>query len=115
MDDVEEIERILAAPTLRRADAREMMVFARKLTERVPAVQVRQYAHLKFFCDWALHTKIDRSKAGALVLANLHDIVADEVKNHSGKAAERLGETLSLERVRTDQMTWSSSLAAPPR
>jgi|SoiMethySBSTD1v2_1073268.scaffolds.fasta_scaffold924546_3 hypothetical protein len=72
---VKEIVDILASSPLRKNDVRSLLTLARILTDLVPAVQVRQYPHLEFFCDWTVHAVLDRSKAGALVLAALQEVV----------------------------------------
>jgi hypothetical protein len=77
MDDeiVLKIQRTIATSKPEEAHVAHLLSLARKLIERVPAIQVRQFPVLKFYCDWSLHSKIDRSEAGGTLLAKLHDIV----------------------------------------
>lgn len=52
---------------------------ARKLIERLSDEERRSHARLNFYCDWCLHSKIDRSEAGARILNRLHEIVVEHM------------------------------------
>lgn len=39
------------------------------------------FAHVKFFCDWSLHHKIDRSLAGSTVIVNINKALSDNRHN----------------------------------
>jgi hypothetical protein len=106
MDDeiVFKLGRTISASPLNEPAVQHILVLARKLTERVPALQIHKYPLLKFYCDWTLHSKIDRSEAGGQVLAQLHKIIADEIEQPGdlGKFTQSLSAAMSLGQVRAD-------------
>jgi hypothetical protein len=106
MDDeiVVKIQRTIATSKPEEAHVVHLLSLARKLIERVPALQVRQFSVLKFYCDWSLHSKIDRSEAGGTLLAKLHDIVSADLDSPGSIQAfvADLGRALSLDQVRDD-------------
>ena len=105
MDDevVAKIHQAIVAHPLREADVHHLLALARKLIERVPLDARKTYALLNFYCDWTLHSKIDRSEAGATILVRLHDIIADHL-NQTDTAAliTGLSRALSLSDVRNE-------------
>lgn len=106
MDDeiIAKIQRALATSTPEEAHVVHLLSLARKLIERVPAIQVRQFSVLKFYCDWSLHSKIDRSETGGTLLAKLHDIVRADLDSPGDirTFVAELGRALSLDQVRND-------------
>jgi len=97
---LDKISRTLASP-MREADVQHLFTLARKLIGRTPKGDRKQYALLKFYCDWTMHPDIDRSDAGASILADAHNIIADHLqkKDNSTFAAD-LSAALSLNIVR---------------
>ncbi len=59
------------------------------------------YSLLKLYCDWTMHPDIDRSNAGAEILATAHQIIADHLtrSNNAGFASD-MTSALSLSTVR---------------
>ena len=103
MDDeiIEKIRRAIGTNPLREADVHHLFALARKLIERVAAADRGAYALLNFYCDWTLHSEIDRSEAGAKILSDLHEIVADHLKKTDNSTLmSDLSAALSLGEVR---------------
>jgi hypothetical protein len=92
---------LLAAP-MSEADVQHLFTLARKLIGRAPKGDRKQFALLKFYCDWTMHPDIDRSDTGASILADAHNIIADHLqkKDNSTLVAD-LTAALSLSTVRT--------------
>jgi hypothetical protein len=103
MDDevIDKIRRAIAAIPLREPDVHHLFALARKLIERVPSAARGTYSLLNFYCDWTLHSEIDRSEAGAKILARLHEIIADHLKKADNSTLiTDLSRALSLSEVR---------------
>ncbi len=104
MDDqfLEKINRIAASP-LTEAEVQHLLILTRKLIERVPQTDRPQYALLRFYCDWTVHLGIDRSAAGAEILARIHELTADHLqKKDNSSFASDLSAALSLNEVRIE-------------
>jgi hypothetical protein len=103
MDDevIEKIRRTIVAAPMREADAHHVFALARKLVERLSADDRVNYALLNFYCDWTLHSEIDRSEAGGKILARLHEIVAEHLKKADNSSLiTDLSAALSLGQLR---------------
>ena len=108
MDDevIQKIRRAIRAAPLREANVHHLFALTRKLIERVPAAARPTYALLNFYCDWTLHSEINRSEAGAKILARLHEIVADHLKKTDNSTLmSDLSGALSLGQVRDELNT----------
>ena len=78
-----------------------LFTLTRKLIERVPTADRSRFSLLKFYCDWTLHSDIDRSEAGAAVLGRLHEILVDHLKkSDNAMLVAELTTALSLSDVR---------------
>jgi hypothetical protein len=98
---LDKISRLLASP-MTEADVQHLFTLARKLVDRAPKGDRKQFALLKFYCDWTMHPNIDRSDAGASILADAHNIIADHLqKTDNSTFAADLTAALSLSTVRT--------------
>jgi hypothetical protein len=98
---IEKIRQAVTATPLREADVHHLFALARKLIER--ARSPATYALLNFYCDWTLHSEINRSEAGGRILARLHDIIADNLKNtDNARLIAELSGALSLGDVRNE-------------
>jgi hypothetical protein len=98
---IEKIRQAVTATPLREADVHHLFALARKLIERAPSRAT--YALLNFYCDWTLHSEINRSERGAKILAHLHDIIADHLKNtDNARLIAGLSGALSLGEVRNE-------------
>ena len=73
--EIEKIESIASRATLEESHVQHLFTLTRKLIERVPKAERSDYSLLKFYCDWTLHTEIDRSKEGESILAQIHNIL----------------------------------------
>jgi hypothetical protein len=105
MDDevVGKIRGVVAGARWREADVVYLFAQARKLIERVTNAERPSYARLNFYCDWCLHSKIDRSEAGARILSRLHGIVVEHMKKTDTDALiVELSAALSLGDVRNE-------------
>jgi hypothetical protein len=93
------------------AQAVYLMVGVRKLLEQQPAKEddeYRQYEYLKFHCDWALHSKLDRGMAQRILrlfdAANLELKAGGELKNlpsHQHREIEFISKMTYFERELT--------------
>ena len=105
MDDevIDKIRRAIGADPLREPDVHHLFALVRKLIERVPSGTRKAYALLNFYCDWTLHSEINRSEPGAKILARLSEIIADHLKktDNSTLIAD-LSRALSLSGVRNE-------------
>lgn len=103
---IEKINSIAARLSLEEAHVQHLFTLARKLIERVSVGDRPNYAVLKFYCDWTLHSEIDRSEVGALVLSRIHKIILDNLRktDNSGMAHD-LTNALSLNEARTQLNT----------
>ena len=59
------------------------MVLTRKLLEAMPSKKRQEYRTLQFYCDWVVHTKLDREGAERL-LKKGSEQESDEVPNWRG-------------------------------
>lgn len=95
--------RTLNLSPLSESEVQHLFTLIRKLTEKVPDKDLSRYALIKFYCDWTLHSKIDRSTAGAKIVARIHDIILDHLKRRdSSSFATEITEALSLETARKE-------------
>jgi hypothetical protein len=100
---VAKIKRALIDAPITEAGVQHILALSRKLTEKIPRDDWGKYALLKFYCDWTVHSKIDRSEAGAEILARLHMVVAEHLKKSDNTNLVRdLSRTLSLDGVRNE-------------
>ncbi len=97
---VEKIERI-SEKDLTEAEVGHLFTLVRKLIERVPKSDRPQYALLKFYCDWTVHSKIDRSEEGAKIIEKVHDIILKHFnKSNTNELITDLTSVLSLDDAR---------------
>jgi hypothetical protein len=101
LEILNKISQLIASP-MREADVQHLFTLARKLIDKVPSSDRKQFSLLKFYCDWTMHPGIDRSESGASILANAHNIIADHLqKQDNSTFAADLTAALSLNTVRT--------------
>lgn len=95
---VEKIISIASSP-IEEARIHHLFALSRKLIERVP--NKTQYALLRFYCDWTVHSEIDRSKEGELLLSRIHNIILKHLKiSDNSSLVSELTEALSFETLR---------------
>jgi hypothetical protein len=88
---------------LTKSDVHRLFTLARKLIERLQKKDRVRYALLNFYCDWTLHSKIDRSTGGSLVLARIHDVIFSHLKTtDTSSIASDLTAALSFDAVRAE-------------
>lgn len=91
----------IASHQLEEARVQHIFTLARKLIERLPDVEHINYALLKFYCDWTMHSQIDKSKEGALIISRIHDTILDHLsRKDNTDMADDLSRVLSLEELR---------------
>ena len=100
-EQVAKLEAIAQNPSVSEASVHHMFTLGRKLVERLPDADRSNFALVKFYGDWTVHTKIDRSKVGAGVLQRVADIVFDQMKRTDTTTMTRdLTDALSFDRTR---------------
>lgn len=98
---VAKITAIAEVPNPSEANIQHLFTLARKLVERVPEADRPNYGLVKFYGDWTVHSKIDRSRIGAGVLQRVADIVFDQMKKtDTDKMVRDLTDALSFEKSR---------------
>jgi hypothetical protein len=84
-------------------DVQHLFALGRKLVERLPEPERPSFGLVKFYGDWTVHTKIDRSRVGAGVLQRVADIVFDQLKKtDTDRMVRELTDALSFEKVREE-------------
>lgn len=97
---VQKIENIVRAQ-LTESQVSHLFVLARKLIERVPKQDRSNFSLLKFYCDWIVHSEIDRSEAGAQIIERIHNIIYNHIKKKDDtNLLPELGDALSMSTVR---------------
>jgi len=95
--------RTLSLSPLSESEVQHLFTLTRKLIEKVPDKDLSKYALIKFYCDWTLHSEIDRSKAGAKIIMKVHDIIIDHLKKKDNSAFARdITNAFSLEDARRE-------------
>lgn len=95
---IEKIRVILTGPIIGESQVSHFFALVRKLLEGLSRPERDQYPLLGFYCDWALHTKIDRSEHGAAILERVHKVViAHMAKKDNSTMAEDLSAVLSFD------------------
>lgn len=95
---IEKVINILAAPLPSESDVQHLFSLLRKLIEQLPKNQRQAFSILRFYCDWTVHSKIDRSAEGALVLEKLHAaIITNMHTQNNEKILADLSTALSLD------------------
>ena len=80
-DIIEKIHKIVEGAGIQsESEVSHLMSLFRKIIEHLPENERRKYFILRFFCDWTLHIKIERSIAGIEILNRLNEILV-EVKD----------------------------------
>jgi len=99
---LEKIRKIINKPSLSEADVQHLFNLSRKLIEQLPRADKSNFALLKFYCDWTVHSKIDKSAEGAMIIERVHTIVNDHMgnKDNSLMPAE-LTTALSLDEAKS--------------
>lgn len=98
---LEKLGKLGSRHSLEESHVQHLFALARKLIERSSSNDRTNYALLKFYCDWTLHSQIDRSEEGALVLARIHNIIHTHLrKSNNSDMANDITAALSLEKVR---------------
>lgn len=83
-------------------EVQHLFTLTRKLIERIPKNNRRNYSLINFYCDWTLHSKIDRSDEGARILMQIHDIIFDNLKKaNNDNLVQELSSVLSFQLART--------------
>jgi hypothetical protein len=100
---LEKIRRIISTASLTESEVQHLFTLSRKLIERLPKGTAEQFALLKFYCDWTVHSQIDRSAEGALVIEKLHSIVNAHMERRRDNATipADLSAALSLNAIHT--------------
>ncbi len=105
----------LIAGPVNEANVQHLFTLARKLVGRAPKGDRKHFSLLKFYCDWTMHPDIDRSPAGASILADAHNIIADHLgKKDNTTLVADLTAALSLNTVREQLNDLFAYFGGPP-
>ena len=82
MDDeiVEKIKAKFLSGHFPEAEVQHLFTLFRKLLERIKPSERAKFYLLNFYCDWTLHSAIDRSQGGAEILLKMHGILHDHLQ-----------------------------------
>lgn len=104
MTVVEQVAKLMAIAQnadLSEGNVQHVFALGRRLVERVPEADRPNFDLVKFYGDWTVHSKIDRSRAGAGVLQRVADIVFEQKqKTDTDKMIRDMIDALSFERTR---------------
>jgi len=101
---IEKINSIVSRTPLEESHVQHLFTLARKLIEKTSEIERKHFSLLKFYCDWTLHSKIDNSKEGALIVAGIHNTMARHLKLDSNESLiNDLNSVLSFSKAR-DQL-----------
>jgi len=100
---VEKLNNAVSHSPLEEAHVQHIFTLARKLIKKVTSTDRNKYSLLNFYCNWTMHTEIDESEEGALVLARIHRIILDQLKKSDNSSmADDITAALSFEQLRTE-------------
>lgn len=71
---IEKAEYILSLQEPTESDTCRLFNIVRKLLEQLPKKDLRKYRQLHFYCDWVVHSLLDRNTAGAKLLERIDEI-----------------------------------------
>jgi hypothetical protein len=92
------IVRILEIREPTESDVHHLFGLARKLIERLPREEKKNFALLAFYSSWTVHPQIDRSTEGAMVVERMNSIVNSHMKRDDASVMPReLTAALSLD------------------
>lgn len=69
------IKQVLEKNIKSESDYIYLLSLIRRAIESMSKPDAKTYDYLKMFCDWSLHTKIDRSKIGTELIKKIHKII----------------------------------------
>lgn len=100
-DEILEKIKNIASSSVEEARIQHLFTLSRKLIERVSDNERKEYGLLRFYCDWTMHSEIDRSKEGALILFMVHNTIHSYLKkkDNTGLINDLIA-ILSLEALR---------------
>lgn len=75
------IRKILENEILSESDIFYLFNLSRKLLDQLPSDIKRKFSLLKFYCDWMVHSTIDRSSVGALILEEIQFTINETINN----------------------------------
>lgn len=97
---VKKIRGILNASPPSESEVQHLFALSRKLIEQLQPTQKSGFSLLRFYCDWTLHSKIDRSAEGALILEKLHGLIIQHRNNPDlDQVVRELSAALSFDTV----------------
>ncbi|MFZ1720806.1 MAG: hypothetical protein WAU28_05715 [Candidatus Moraniibacteriota bacterium] len=101
---IEKINSIVSRSPLEESHVQHLFTLVRKLIEKMPETKRKYFSLLKFYCDWTLHSKIDNSKEGALIVAGIHNTIARHLTlDNNESLINDLNSVLSFSKAR-DQL-----------
>jgi len=81
------IRRILETRAPSESDVHHLFSLSRKLIEQLSLLSKKKnFALLAFYSDWTVHSNIDRSFEGAILIERMHAIINDHMKRDDNSA-----------------------------
>ena len=85
---------------MEREDICFLMVQARHLLEESP--QRKEYKVIEFYCDWMVHSKLDRSEVSVLILRDITKVIAKNWNPTSNYTVNEVSKVIGLFKLRTE-------------
>jgi hypothetical protein len=76
------------------------MVQARHLLEE--SLKRKEYVVLEFYCDWMVHTKLDRSEVSMSILRDITKVIIKNWNPTSGDTVNQVSEVIGLSKLKTE-------------
>lgn len=97
---IDKMRKILENKKLSESDIFYLFNLARKLLEYLPLNVRKDFALLKFYCDWMVHSTIDRSSVGGLIIEEIQSTINRHINgNNNAQFTADLSSNLSLEKM----------------
>lgn len=85
------------------SEVSHLMSLFRKIIEHLSENERGKYFILRFFCDWTLHIKIERSIAGMEILNRLNEILVEAKKEQDNNVIKtKIFEAVSFDGLRNE-------------
>ena len=96
------------------SEASHLLTLVRKTIEHMDYKEKAKYPILRFYCDWALHIKIDRSPAGLEIIKKLNSTIV-KYKNvpDNDLIIEKISKVISLQKLRSETKKLFKSAELP--
>ena len=115
---IEKIKAILQKHPYTESQICHLMVLIRKRIEHIPKDEQKKYQILKFFCDWVLHVKIDRSEISKNILKTIRQCINESEKrlhdlDFQEKSRNKIREAISIEKLYNEMLLFFKQFNLP--